>query len=145
MPRSASTRPRNMLPPPTTTATWVPSRTAATICSAICSTTSWSMPSGSSPEKAAPDSLSTTRCQVRCIVAFVVSCTAGSVTARPPSGMSGLPHLEVREAADGYAVFVQHLLDGLLGLLDEGLLDQDAPRIGEEPVEPSVDDLRHEL
>ena len=35
MPRSDSSAPRKKLPPPTTTATWVPSRTTSAICRAI--------------------------------------------------------------------------------------------------------------
>jgi hypothetical protein len=52
-----------MLPPPTTTATWTPSLTASEIALAMCWTTSASMPSGSLPENASPDSFSTTRFQ----------------------------------------------------------------------------------
>src|SRR6266704_821174 len=66
MPLSASSRPRNMFPPPTTTATWTPSCTTATISLAMRWTTVGEMPSGSSPEKASPDSLTTTRRQGLC-------------------------------------------------------------------------------
>ena len=50
-----------MLPPPTTAATSTPSRTTETISLAMRYTTSGEMPTGSSPEKASPDSLTTTR------------------------------------------------------------------------------------
>src|ERR1039457_1061061 len=61
MPRSASCLPRNMLPPPTTTASSTPSATTAAISLARRKTTSGEMPSGSFPEKASPDSFTTTR------------------------------------------------------------------------------------
>src|SRR3954447_19550483 len=63
MPRSASVCPRNMLPPPTTTATCPPLRTTSAICRAMVATVVGSMPSDSPPANASPESLSSTRLQ----------------------------------------------------------------------------------
>src|ERR1051326_1289262 len=84
MPLSAHPRPRNMFPPPTTTATWTPSRTTATISLAMRCTTPGEMPSGSSPEKASPDSLTTTRRQGVCR-------RASSRAAAPSEAAAGWP------------------------------------------------------
>src|ERR1700734_1160709 len=103
MPRSASCLPRNMLPPPTTAASSTPSATTAAISLARWKTTSGEMPTGSFPEKASPESLTTTRFQRRCAFASSGSaepsaCTAGpgptagsSRTPAPPPGAAGPP------------------------------------------------------
>src|ERR1700691_5395239 len=82
MPRSAICLPRNMLPPPTTAASSTPSATTAAISLARWKTTSGEMPTGSFPEKASPESFTTTRFQRRCAFASSGSgepsdCTAG--------------------------------------------------------------------
>src|ERR1700722_18813347 len=66
MPRSAICLPRNMFPPPTTAASSTPPATTAAISLARWKTTSGEMPSGSLPEKASPESFTTTRFQRRC-------------------------------------------------------------------------------
>src|ERR1039457_1734438 len=151
MPRSESTRPRNMLPPPTTAATSTPSATAAAISLAMWNTTSGEMPRASSPEHASPDSFTTTSRQ-----RWWAFLPAGSepqtramcppspaVTAQPRYGSSGLAHLEPGEPAHGDPVLAEQLLDCLLRILDERLIGQHD--ILEERVQPAFDDLRDGL
>src|SRR5579872_5059863 len=134
MPRSARAAPRNMLPPPTTSATCTPSFTAAMISVARWATTSGEMPRGSAPANNPPDSFSTTRCQLGC--------------STPASGVrvirgSGLADLKPGEAGDGDAGLGQHLLDRGLVVLHERLLEQrDFLEVG---VQPALDDHRYGL
>src|SRR5690348_4511018 len=103
-----------MFPPPTTAATCTPSSTTATISRAMRWTTLGEMPSGSSPEKASPDSLTTTRRHGVCtqsaggagslpvavsppstvawplLVGAAPAPTAGPVTCAAPSSLSAL-------------------------------------------------------
>src|SRR5690349_3925458 len=90
MPRSARAAPRNMLPPPTTAATWTPSFTAAMISAARWATTSGEIPRGSAPANRPPDSFSTTRRQLGC-----------STPAGPDSGIR--PFLAVWPGVAGVA------------------------------------------
>src|SRR5690348_14002354 len=90
MPRSARAAPRNMLPPPTTAATWTPSFTAAMISAARWATTSGEIPRGSAPANRPPDSFSTTRRQLGC-----------STPASPDSGIR--PFLAVWPGVAGVA------------------------------------------
>src|SRR6516162_4247337 len=187
MPLSASSRPRNMFPPPTTAATWTPSLTTATISRAIRCTTAGEMPSGSSPEKASPDSFATTRRHGLCtqsamaaavgaasllpssatamplLVVAAPSCTAEpagraapsplsavSSTRRPPPFVAFLKRpsacladLEARKRLDRGALLAEHLLDRLLGILDERLIVK--RDILEERAEPAFDDLGDRL
>src|SRR5918993_2934054 len=64
MPFCCSSLPRKKFPPPTTTATWIPSRTPTAICRAIARTTSGSTPTRP-PPKTSPESLRSTRRPVR--------------------------------------------------------------------------------
>src|SRR5437763_3445505 len=187
MPLSASSRPRNMFPPPTTAATWTPSLTTATTSLAMRCTTVGEMPSGSSPENASPDSLTTTRRHGRCARSFRLSPWAASTggwplatgalpppagapsrTAEPstrgaPSPLSALlstrppPWLSVRQGRPSAcladleagerpyrgALLAEHLLDRLLGLLDERLLDE--RDVLEERAQPALDNLGNRL
>src|SRR5580693_5424063 len=83
MPRSASCLPRNMLPPPTTAASSTPSATTAAISLARWKTTSGEMPTGSLPEKASPESFTTTRFQRRCAFASSGSGEPSTAAAGP--------------------------------------------------------------
>src|SRR5690349_8723760 len=186
MPLSASSRPRNMFPPPTTAATCTPSSTTATISRAMRWTTLGEMPSGSSPEKASPDSLTTTRRHGLCtqsavdagslpvavsapsavvwplLVGAAPALTAEPVTRAAPSPVSGLfstrrpppvsrsgkppaclADLESRKRLDRDALLAEHLLDRLLGFLDERLIDE--RDFFEERAQPTLDDLGDRL
>src|SRR5713101_10087650 len=127
MPRSARAAPRNMLPPPTTAATWTPSFTAAMISAARWATTSGEMPRGSAPANSPPDSFSTTRRQLGC---STPADPDGGILAFWPLGFlvsglaSGLADLEPGEAGDGDAILRQDLLDRGLLVLHEGLLGE---------------------
>src|SRR5690606_28995154 len=61
MPCALARAPRQMLPPPTTTAIWTPSSRTRLICSEIIFTTSRSTPKPDSPASASPLSFRTTR------------------------------------------------------------------------------------
>src|SRR4051794_4193167 len=114
MPTFSSAAPRNMLPPPTTTA--ICTSVTAQICSAMEATTFGSMPSGSLPANASPEIFSRTRDQRGDVV------SPGSVTAPPRSLLLGLglPDLEAYEPLHADARVVQHLLDRLLAVLHGG-------------------------
>src|SRR5215510_8977849 len=169
-----------MFPPPTTAATWTPSSTTATISLAMRSTTRAEMPSGSSPENASLDSLTTTRRHGQCTrsAAAAVSAAASvsplsaawplladpapSFTAEPvtraaPSPLWALfstmrpPPLSVRERSSACladlearerpypgALLAEHLLDRLLGILDERLLYE--RHVLKERAQPALDD-----
>src|SRR6266567_2200795 len=166
MPRSDSAAPRNMFPPPTTAATWIPSIAAAVISLAMCITASGEMPSGSAPANASPESFSTTRCQpgrTRPAVAELPRASAAlSVTATPfrvrpgpalrasfqAPGLPGvistcLADLEPGKASDARAALGEQLLDRLL-LDPDGLLlgQHDVP---EERVQAAFHDLGDRL
>src|ERR1700752_3062155 len=136
MPRCDSAAPRNMLPPPTTAATWMPSWAAAETSLAMCTTASGEIPSGSRPANAWPDNFSTTRCQPGCASPAMAAPSAGAVVAPfrlvEPSctgrilcssrlaaclscaASAGLPDLEPGKPAHGGLVLCKQLLDGLL-------------------------------
>src|SRR5260221_4859923 len=146
MPPCDSAAPRNMLPPPTTAATWMPSWAAAETSFAMCTTASGEIPSGSPPANASPESFSTTRCQLGCaspamaapsaaaVVApfrrVVPSCTGASFRglgwppARSCAGSAGLSDLEPGKPPHAGAMLRQQPLDRLLLVPDGGLLDQ---------------------
>src|SRR5258708_4908637 len=107
MPRADNAAPRNMLPPPTTTATCTPSRDASLISRAKCDTASGSIPSPAPPANASPDSLRTTRCQAGrssiCSPAELCPAAAWVPPATPSpdgvlSGNAGSSHLSGRRA-----------------------------------------------
>src|ERR1700722_2256521 len=167
MPRSAICLPRNMFPPPTTAASSTPSATTAAISLARWKTTSGEMPSGSLPEKASPESFTTTRFQRRCAfgasgsgyrsaaasarTAAPAECVALPSTGCSPSpsltswlrSSSGLADLVPRERADGNPLIGEQLLDRLLRVPDKRLLGQH--HVLEERVEPAFDDLGNRL
>src|SRR3954470_14410886 len=117
MPALAPVIPRQMLPPPTTTAISMPSSArTSTISDASCSSTLPSMPYPSSPAKASPESFSSTRGH------------------RAPSAAND--HLS--EPHDGG--IAEYLLDRLLLVPHELLLEQHG--LAEPTVEFAVDDLR---
>src|SRR5262249_8395353 len=166
--------------PRTPAATWTPSSTTATISLAMRSTTRGEMPSGSSPENASPDSLTTTRRHGRCTQSAAAAGSAAasvsplsvawplladpapSFTAEPatrpaPSPLWALfstmrpPPLSVRERSSACladlearerpypgTLLAEHLLDRLLGILDERLLDE--RHVLKERAQPALDD-----
>src|SRR5512144_2379026 len=155
MPRSDSAAPRNMLPPPTTTASWTPAQTTSAIASAMCATTRASMPSDSLPANASPETVSRTRRQRGGNGTGEAGHRASSVTvaASPfvefPVCQSGLADLVAREPTNldlltqRRAGLVEEPANGLLGVLDERLLEQ-----GELLVvagDPALHDLRDRL
>src|SRR5690606_18161187 len=153
MPRSDRAAPRNMLPPPTTTATCTPSRTASAIESARWATTSGSMPSFSPPANASPDSLSMTRFQrsrpwrgeAADVAGLVSSCTAAasfvtSTVERLLTTGSRLADLVPGEGQDLDPGLLRDLADRLLVVLDERLLQQGEVLVP--GVQPALDDLR---
>src|SRR5712691_6930836 len=163
MPRSDSAAPRNMFPPPTTAATWMPSSAAAVIPLAMCITASGEMPSGSPPANASPDSFSTTRCQPdrtlpplvaelpRASAALSVTATTFHRLPRPSARpsfqaprMTGvistcLADLEPGKTSDARAALGEQLLDRLL-------LDPDGLLLGQHDVlEERVQAALHDL
>src|SRR4030088_1243455 len=148
MPRCDSAAPRNMLPPPTTAATWMPSWAAAETSFAMCTTASGEIPSGSPPATALPESVSTTRCQLGCASPAMAAPSAAaarpaapfrrvvpSSTGRvPPSSRlaparscsvsAGLPDLEPGKPQHSGAMLGQQPLDRLLLVPDGGLLNE---------------------
>src|SRR5262249_23397705 len=169
MPLSASSRPRNMFPPPTTAATWTPSLTTATISRAMRCTPVGERPGGPPPGKPSPASLPPPRRHGLCtrsvaaagsaavavpppsaaarplLVVAAPSLTAEPVARAAPSPLSALlstrrppplvlfpgkcpsaclADLEARERLNRGALLAEHLLDRLLGILDERLLDE---------------------
>src|SRR5947209_3486425 len=144
MPPWLSSAPRKKLPPPMTTAIWVPSATTSAIWRARERTTLGSTPMPP-PPNTSPDSLSSTRRNGR--GATSVSLIGGpsprtrAVGRRPnvPNLAGGSADLEVGELRNGDAGGVEHLLDRLLGLLDRLLLEQDD--LLEEAVQATLDDL----
>src|SRR5580693_8429392 len=91
MPRCDKTAPRNMFPPPTTAATWMPSRAAAETSLAMCTTASGEIPSGSPPAKASPESFSTTRCQGGCASPGTEILPAAARSTAPASSAGAVP------------------------------------------------------
>src|SRR5580658_719751 len=91
MPRCDKTAPRNMFPPPTTAATWMPSRAAAETSLAMCTTASGEIPSGSPPAKASPESFSTTRCQLGWASPGMEVAAAAAHSAAPASSAGAVP------------------------------------------------------
>src|SRR6185437_2866165 len=88
-PRAESTAPRNMLPPPTTTAIWMPLRAAVVISLAMWPTVSGEMPSGSPPANASPDSLTTTRRQGGWVLQVCLTGGLRGAVAHEPSSRPG--------------------------------------------------------
>src|SRR6266851_897982 len=94
-----------MLPPPTTAASSTPSATTAAISLARWKTTSGEIPSGSFPEKASPESFTTTRFQRRCafgasgsgqVSAWAAVCpglATGSARTAVPAWCAALPSM----------------------------------------------------
>src|SRR5258708_19335806 len=152
---------RNMLPPPTTAAPWMPSWAAAETSFAMCTTASGEIPSGSPPANASPESFSTTRCQLGCaspamaapsaaaVVApfrrVVPSCTGASFRglgwppARSCAGSAGLSDLEPGKPQHAGAMLGQQALDRLLLVPDGGLLNE--PDVLQERVHTALHDL----
>src|SRR5438093_383442 len=113
-PRSS---PRKKLPPPTTTATWVPPAATSALCRASECTTSGSTPTWP-PPNTSPDSFSSTRWYQIGSRPCDGGATSCSVTAAPlvvergtrnPSS-SALADLEMSELRDGHAGLVEDLL-----------------------------------
>src|SRR5712691_7663704 len=126
MPRVLADRPRKMLPPPSTTPTWMPSACTSLTSSASPARISSAMPCPASPASSSPDSLS----RMRCGLALNASLCAQA---------------EAHEAAHDHVLagpgrdLLDELVDGLLVVLDERLLHQ--AHLGVELVELAVDDL----
>src|SRR5262245_64947347 len=146
MPRFSPDIPRQMLPPPMTTAISTPrSRRASWISPAIRATISASMwcPVAAF-SSASPDSFSTTRRKRLAMnrkptpTTRVVRCSPGY----PARGRSLLAHLHAGEAADlGVAAELGHeLADRGLRVAHERLLEQHVVLV--EAVEATLDDLR---
>src|ERR1044071_1019567 len=137
MPPCCSSVPRKKLPPPITTATWVPVATTSAICRATARTTTGSTPTAP-PPNISPPSLSTARRKsAGAATVPAASIPASSIT------WSGLADLEPRELPDRDTGLVQQRLHGLLGVLHRGLLQQHDVLV--EPVEPTLDDAREHL
>src|SRR6476646_6963736 len=130
-------RPRQMLPPPTTTAICTPIEVTSTSCSARCSVATDEMPNGGSPgENASPESLSSTR-RYASVPRASTAVSGASVTgARPPVAMGWslglLAQLEPGEPAD------RQLLADLSGNLVHQLRDRDLVVLHERLVEQGV-------
>src|SRR5260370_12883696 len=147
MPPCDSAAPRNMLPPPTTAATWMPSWAAAETSVAMCTAASGEIPSGSPPANAWPESFSPTRCQLGWASPAMAAPSAAAALAAapfrrvvpsstgrvPPSsrlaparscaGSAGLPDLEPGKPQHAGAMLGQQPLDRLLLVPAGGLLD----------------------
>src|SRR6202050_4661506 len=91
MPRCDKTAPRNMFPPPTTAATWMPSRAADETSLAMCTTASGEIPSGSPPAKASPESFNTTRRQGGCASPGIEVSPAAARSTAPASSAGAVP------------------------------------------------------
>src|SRR5215213_6311292 len=111
MPRWCSSAPRKKSPPPMTTAICAPVATTSAICRATASTTTGSTPTAP-PPNISPPSLSNTRRK------------PGREPSRMASTRSGLADLEAGEILDRQPGCVHQGLDGLLRVLDRGLLEQ---------------------
>src|SRR5258708_27299218 len=163
MPRCDSAAPRNMLPPPTTAATWMPSWAAAETSFAMCTTASGEIPTGSPPANAWPESFSPTRCQLGWASPAMAAPSAAAALAAapfrrvvpsstgrvPPSsrlaparscaGSAGLPDLEPGKPQHAGAMLGQQPLDRLLLVPDGALLDEHD--VLQERVHAALDDL----
>src|SRR3954470_7479074 len=138
MPRCCSSEPRKKLPPPITTATCAPSLTTSAIWRATASTTVGSTPTAPPPNISPPSLSSTRRKPGREPSGPILTSSMAS-----SAGPSGLAHLEPGELLDGDAGVVQQGLDGLLGVLDRGLLEQHDVLV--EAVDAALDDARQHL
>src|ERR1700712_1316015 len=153
MPRFCSSAPRKKLPPPTTTATWMPRRMTVAIWRASDCTTSGSTPTAP-PPNTSPESLRTTRrgrgdagagssiataCSVTIVMRaafpsrsaerpYVTGRPGAESRSRPPVPRSCRPlllaDLEPDEPGDLQPGGLGHLLDGLLVVDDRRLLEQ---------------------
>src|SRR2546423_604124 len=143
--------PRKILPPPTTTAIWMPSPCACLISSATERATLTSMPKDCSPKSASPDNLSRTRRKAGGLFSrpmpLVLSCRElrDFVTEIVVTFCDTFTHLVAREAANSYRfangrhLFGNQFSNGFLWRLDERLIKQHKLFI--EFIEPSFDNL----
>src|SRR5258708_622078 len=121
MPRCDSAAPRNMLPPPTTAATWMPSWPES--CSTRRCQRGWASPAMAAPSAAAALAAAPFR--------RVVPSSTGRVPpssrltpARSCAGSAGLPDLEPGKPQHAGAMLGQQPLDRLLLVPDGGLLNE---------------------
>src|SRR2546423_3469864 len=147
--------PRKILPPPTTTAIWMPSPCACLISSATERATLTSMPKDCSPKSASPDNLSRTRRKAGGLFSrpmpLVLSCRElrDFVTEIVVTFCDTFTHLVAREAANSYRfangrhLFGNQFSNGFLWRLDERLIKQHKLFI--EFIEPSFDNLVYYL
>src|SRR5512143_1648064 len=118
-----------MLPPPITRPTWTPAFTTSAISAAVRFTTPGSMPNPCSPISASPLSLS----RMRLYLSPVSGTAIGLLTARLSHHLFSevldllldtLAHGQAAETDYLGALVLQQLLDGGVGILDEGLAQQ---------------------
>src|SRR6266516_2291493 len=169
MPASAAAKPRMILPPPTTTATWVPSSRTSASCSVTPSILPKSTPKPErSSAKASPESFSSTRSYRGLPLPESGTSSSPAITKAKPFSPSGsalaardplvalalalgvLPDPEPGEATDHQLlanlgrVGIEHLLDSLAGTADMGLVKQDdlLVEVLELALDDPLDDIR---